>query len=186
MRYIFEPDTLKLIVQQSLGRPLKEMIATLQAELTRCYPGHICQKPQWLFSNAGGAMISILILHVSLKEYVLIFGTPVGTSGHTGRHLVEFHDFVLDGEYWYYDEQNPLDRLVHKPGDYFHLPKGQSQGFHIPSHAWALEYARGAIGTLLPFGLADALFSTLDFKTVLKTQWIYGRQVLKELFLSRS
>jgi C-8 sterol isomerase len=186
MHYIFEPDALKLIVQQSLGLPLKELVAKVRAELTRSFPNHICQQPQWLFSNAGGGMCSILILHASLKEYILIFGTPVGTSGHTGRHWVEFHDFVLDGEYWYYDEDKPLDRLVHKPGDYFHLPKGQSQGFHIPSHAWALEYARGPLMTLVPFGMADTVFSTHDFRTALKTQWVYGRQMLKELFLGRS
>jgi len=36
-----------------------------------------------------------------------------------------------------------------------------------------VEYARGALPSLLPFGLAGALLSTLDFKTALQTVVIY-------------
>jgi len=36
-----------------------------------------------------------------------------------------------------------------------------------------VEYARGALPSLLPFGLADALLSTLDFTTALQTVVIY-------------
>ncbi|MBW4618724.1 MAG: hypothetical protein KME17_04970 [Cyanosarcina radialis HA8281-LM2] len=44
-----------------------------------------------------------------------------------------------------------------------------------------MEYARGAISLMLPFGFADPIFSTLDFKTVLPTLWIYRKLGLKEL-----
>ncbi len=44
-----------------------------------------------------------------------------------------------------------------------------------------IEYARGPLPTLLPFGLADALTSTHDFKTAIQTVVIYfsltGRQM---------
>lgn len=51
----------------------------------------------------------------------------------------------------------------------------------MPDSCWALEYARGAIPLMLPFGIADTLFSTLDFATLLKTFWIYGRLTVREL-----
>ena len=44
---------------------------------------------------------------------------------------------------------------------------------HYPDHVWMVEYARGALPSLLPFGLAGALLSTLDFKTALQTVVIY-------------
>jgi hypothetical protein len=44
---------------------------------------------------------------------------------------------------------------------------------HIPDHVWMIEYARGPLPVLFPFGLADSLFSTLDFKTVASTMKMY-------------
>ena len=44
-----------------------------------------------------------------------------------------------------------------------------------------LEYARGPIPTMLPFGLADTVFSTLDRRTVGKTVWQYGKLVVGNL-----
>ena len=40
-------------------------------------------------------MLQMKLLHASLKEYVMIWGTPIRSEGHTGRHLVEFYDTVL-------------------------------------------------------------------------------------------
>jgi C-8 sterol isomerase len=44
-----------------------------------------------------------------------------------------------------------------------------------------LEYGRGPIPTALPVSLGDAVFSALDWRTVCKTFWIYGRLVFREL-----
>lgn len=44
---------------------------------------------------------------------------------------------------------------------------------YIPDHVWMLEYARGMLPLSLPFGLADSLLSTLDFKTVVRTLAVY-------------
>lgn len=46
---------------------------------------------------------------------------------------------------------------------------------------WALEYARGWIPLMLPFGLADTLSSTLDFYTLVQTFKVYGQCVVSEL-----
>ena len=40
---------------------------------------------QWIFMNAGGWMGSMCLLHASLTEYILFFGTAVETSGHSGK-----------------------------------------------------------------------------------------------------
>ena len=56
-------------------------------ELRRKYPGHILpdQDIQWVFMNAGGWMGAMCLLHASLTEYVLFFGTAVDTTGHSGK-----------------------------------------------------------------------------------------------------
>ena len=61
------------------------------SDLRRLYPGHILEDKdqQWIFMNAGGWMGSICILHASLSEYILLFGTAVDTSGHSGSNAKE-------------------------------------------------------------------------------------------------
>lgn len=56
-------------------------------ELRKKHPGHILpdEDLQWVFVNAGGWMGSMCLLHASLTEYVLLFGTAVDTGGHSGR-----------------------------------------------------------------------------------------------------
>ena len=62
------------------------VFAQVEAELRRRYGKHILPSSQteWVFMNAGGWMGAIYILHSSLTEYVLFFGTAVNTSGHSG------------------------------------------------------------------------------------------------------
>ncbi len=166
--YVFDPAAIHEISRHHLGEPLEQMFAHVTAELADRYPGAIDDSQPWIFNNAGGVMLEMKLLHASTKEYVMIWGTPIGSEGHTGRHLVEFYDTVLDGEAWYYQE-GEFTRTVYTPGDQIFLGKGQSAGMHYPDHVWMVEYARGVLPSLLPFGLADALLSTLDYKTAFQT-----------------
>lgn len=181
MTYVFEPAVLSEVARSHLGLPLAQMMAAIAADLAERYPGKIDPRPRWFFNNAGGAMGQLTILHASFREYVIFFGTPIGTHGHTGRYsFVEDYAFVLDGEIWYCHE-GKIEREVYVTGDEIHLLKGEAKSYRMVDHAWILEYARGPIPMMLPFGLADTLFSTLDFTTLFRTFRIYGKHVLANL-----
>lgn len=137
-----------------------------------------------IFNNAGGAMGAMYLIHCSITEYVIIFGTPVGTEGHSGRHIADDYFIILEGEQWAFSP-GQFDKQVFYPGMIHHLPRGEAQQYVMPDKCWALEYARGWIPTMLPFGVADILFSTLDFPTLYHTFVLYAQLVIKELMLGK-
>jgi C-8 sterol isomerase len=167
-RYLFEPGALHAVALAHAGPPAAPRFAALIAALDARYPGQVHGDQPWLFSNAGGAMLQIKLLHASPREYLLLWGTPVGTEGHSGRHPVEYYDTVLHGEAWYYQEGH-FEREVYRAGDRIYLGARQGAGIRVHESTWMLEYARGPVWRLLPFGLADSVFSTLDFATVGRT-----------------
>lgn len=184
MSYVFDPAVLREIANEGVKAPRHELFRAVTDALARRYPGRITEKAEWFFNNAGGAMGMLTILYASWTEYLIFFGTPLGTSGHTGRYsFVEDHVFLLDGEIWYCAE-GETERRVYQAGEEIVLRRGEAQCYRIVDHAWILEYARGAIPTMLPFGLADSLFSTLDYKTVFRTFRIYAKHVARNLFRS--
>lgn len=183
--YIFDPNVLQQVAQANIEKyagknDTRGMMANIASDLEEKYPGHIDLKERWVFNNAGGAMGSMWCLHISVTEYVIIFGTPLGTEGHTGRYIVDDYFILLEGEQWAYNA-GQVERQVYKPGEMHHLPRGDCQQYKIPEHAWALEYARGWIPAMLPFGFADTFSSTLDFKTLFETVIITGRLIIREL-----
>ena len=180
MGAIFDPRVLQRIVQDTIGPPMDQLTPKLVERLAREYPGHIRPSSRWFFNNAGGAMGAMCILHASLSEYLIIFGTPIGTEGHTGRFMADDWFIILEGEQWAYDPGD-FSRKVYRPGDMHHLPRGTARGYRIPEHCWALEYARGMIPQMLPFGLADTFTSTLDLRTLGRLVVDYGRSVTAEL-----
>jgi deazaflavin-dependent oxidoreductase (nitroreductase family) len=177
--YVFDPVVIHEISKKHLGvQPLEQMFANITTELAEHYPGAIDPSQPWVYNNAGGVMLQMKLYHASLTEYLMIWGTPIGSEGHTGRHLAAFYDTVLDGEAWYYTE-GQLTRDEYKPGDHVFVGKGESAGMHYPDHVWMIEYARGSMLALFPFGLADGIFSTLDYKTLLQTIAIYFSLLMK-------
>ncbi|KAI9485453.1 MAG: ERG2/sigma1 receptor-like protein [Benjaminiella poitrasii] len=181
--YIFDQHKLQEIAQRNIAKypnDTHEMITHIADELAKEYPGHILTEEDWVFNNAGGAMGTMWILHASVTEYVIIFGTPVGTEGHTGRFLSDDYFIILEGEQWA-ASAGDLDRTVFKPGDMHLLARGEAQHYRFPERTWALEYARGWIPTMLPFGMFDVLFSTVDFHSFFHTFKLYGKSLIHEL-----
>ncbi|ORY96125.1 ERG2/sigma1 receptor-like protein [Syncephalastrum racemosum] len=181
--YIFDPHVLQEVAQHNIATYSNDthaMITHIAEDLEKKYPGHVNLKEEWVFNNAGGAMGSMWILHGSITEYVIIFGTPVGTEGHTGRFVADDYFIILEGEQWAHNA-GQLTREVYKPGEMHHLPRGNCQQYKIPEHAWALEYARGWIPLMLPFGFADSFFSTVDFISVFNQVRLYGGSLISEL-----
>ena len=120
MAYLFDPKILHDVTKRAVGQPKEAMFRQVIEELAERYPGHIETKQRWIFNNAGGAMGAMTLLHCSLKEYIILFGSPIGTEGHSGRYATEVHDFMLEGEMWCYHE-GEFERTVYKPGDAAYL-----------------------------------------------------------------
>ena len=181
MSYVFDPARLHEISQVGVGLRHDQMFDAVTEALAAAYPGAVHRGPRdWIFNNAGGAMGQLTLLYASLSEYLIFFGSPIGTEGHSGRYRAEVHDFMLAGEMWCYLE-GELERRVYGPGDAAALTSGAVKGYRVPDHAWMLEYARGPIVGMLPFGLADSLLSTLDLRCIARTLAGYGRLVTGNL-----
>lgn len=181
MGYVFDPSVLHECAKVGIDMPLEEGFDAITAALAERYPKHIhTGERSWVLNNAGGAMGQITLLHSSLTEYILLFGSPIGTEGHSGRYGAEVWDFMIKGEMWTYVEGD-LERSVYRPGDGAYLSPSQAKGYRLPDHGWMLEYSRGFIPAMLPFGLADSLTSTLDVKTFGKTVKNYTKLVVGSL-----
>jgi C-8 sterol isomerase len=180
-RFIFSPEVLHGVAKEAVsGQPTIEgKVDFIRSRLAEIYPGHVRPENEWVFNIAGGSMGHMTILHASITEYVIIFGTPIGTEGYSGRFAADDYFMILEGEQWAYDEGG-LKKEVYKPGDLHIMPKGVARGYRMPDHCYALEYARGWVPLMLPFGLADSFTSTMDMQNVAKTMKIYTRAVLGE------
>ena len=178
---LFNPDELHDIAKSVVGLDRSIACDKIIKELKSRYPKHIHDELPWIFNNAGGAMGQMKILHVSFSEYLILFGTPIGTEGHSGRYSAEVFDFVFSGEMWCYHE-GELERTVYKPGDAAYLKRKQTKGYRVPDGSFMLEYSRGNIPSMLRFGLADTVFSTVDSRTFWGTIGRSIRLIISELF----
>ena len=151
--YVFDPKELHELAQAAVkahGNDTREMISYIVANLTAEYPVEsrkISLNPrqdEWVFSNAGGAMGAMYIIHASITEYLIIFGTPLGTEGHTGLHTADDYFNILHGEQWAF-LPGALEMEAYKPGDVHHLPRGTAKQYKMHKGCFALEYARGTL-----------------------------------------
>lgn len=181
MGYIFEPEKIQQIAQRGMGLPHEEMCSVIVDALSREYPGHIEREPEWCFNLAAGAVGMMGLLHASLTEYVLIFGSSIGTDSFSGRYRMDVYDAVITGEMWTYRESEFRRREEWKPGEMALLHRGDAKAYRITPDTWMLEYGRGIVPASIGVGLGDAVFSAFDGTTIWKTLRAYGKLVTREL-----
>mmetsp|Transcript_159 Transcript_159/g.386 ORF Transcript_159/g.386 Transcript_159/m.386 type:complete len:229 (+) Transcript_159:247-933(+) len=186
--HLFDPEVLQGIAVAAIAEGKGNVSQTIQATerlVRESYPArYLVDEPEWIFNNAGGAMGSMRIIHSSLSEYLIIFGSPIGTDGHTGRFFADDYFTILYGEQWAYLPSS-TEKEVYRPGDQHHLRRGTAKAYRFPDACYALEYARGNIPSMLPFGFADSFFSTLDFGPVWRTVVVSARSTIKLLLAGK-
>lgn len=181
MKPRLDTDVLHRCVKQAVGLPKDQLFAALTRNLHEAYPSLIADEaPQWIFNNAGGAMGQLSLLYASLNEYLLMFGTPIGTEGHSGRYRTQVWDFMLAGEMWCYTE-GETDRKVYRAGDAAYLGPKYAKGYRIPEEGWMLEYCRGPVPSMLPFGLTQVATSTLDGQAATRLVAHYAKHVIRSV-----
>uniref|UniRef100_A0A8C5X444 Sigma non-opioid intracellular receptor 1 n=1 Tax=Malurus cyaneus samueli TaxID=2593467 RepID=A0A8C5X444_9PASS len=110
-------------------------------------------------------MGSMCLLHASLTEYVLLFGTAVDTGGHSGRYWADISDTLISGTFRQWKEGTTRSEIYY-PGDTIVHQAGEATSVQWSAGTWMVEYGRGFIPSTLAFALADTLFSTQDFVTL--------------------
>ncbi|CAJ1071142.1 sigma non-opioid intracellular receptor 1 [Xyrichtys novacula] len=171
-QYIFNKEDVAKLAKQYAGEFGYELVL---------YPGHILpdEDLQWVFVNAGGWMGSMCLLHASLTEYLLLFGTAVDTGGHSGRYWAEISDTVISGTFRQWKEGTTKSEIYY-PGDTILHGVGEATSVQWSAGTWMVEYGRGFIPSTLGFALADTLFSTQDFLTMFYTIHVYVKGLLLE------
>lgn len=177
---VFDPEVVHDCSMKCLGLPKPEMFDKFAEELAKHYPKTLDFKQPWIYSIAGGAMIQMKLYYASLTEYIMIWGTPIGSEGHSGRHCVGFWDTVIDGEMWYYGE-GEFEKKIYTPGDRVYVGPGQARAMNFTDGVWAVEYARGFIPFSIPFGLFSAVFICYDFLTSTQTWTLYADLVAQSI-----
>jgi hypothetical protein len=183
MKYKIDPDVLHGVAKQVVGLPTDgaEMITRTVELLAGEYPDLIDTAPgRWVGSKAGGVLGKVRFLYFSPREYVVIFGSPTGTQGFSGRYKhVDIHKFLLAGQIDSYDLESddtvPLPTLM--PGERTCLERGHARGLTIHPGSWHLEYGRGAVATTLPFAMVDTLLVSLEFESVRRSTVEFAKLV---------
>jgi C-8 sterol isomerase len=182
--YIFTPLQLHDLSLRAIGthgNDTRAVVGYIVGELSEKLPGgYVNLDEEWIFNNAGGAMGAMYIIHASITEYLIIFGTAVGTEGHTGRHTADDYFHILTGTQLAYTPGS-YEPEVYPQGSVHHLPRGTVKQYKMDEACFALEYARGWIPPMLGFGYADTFTSTLDFPTLWRTTLVTGREMILNL-----
>ena len=149
--YVLDPTALHELAQAAVAAApepsdINSMVEYIVANLTATYPASQIalntNSSEWVFNNAGGAMGAMFVLHASVTEYLIVFGTPLGTEGHTGVHTADDYFNILVGEEWAFHPPN-LTMERYPAGSVHLLRRGEVKQYKMHEGCFALEYARG-------------------------------------------
>jgi len=205
---VFDPASLHELQTAAIAaspNSTSGMVDYIVANLTATYPATRIalntDASEWVFSNSGGAMGAMYVIHASVTEYLIIFGTPLGTEGHSGIHTADDYFHILSGEQWAFTP-GAYEMERYPAGTVHLMSRGVSKQYKMHKGCWAMEYARGSsafllvcchlcltltgwIPLMLPFGFADTLTSTLDIPTLYRTIRIAGREMTRNLLIGK-
>lgn len=182
MVYKIDPAVLHGVAQQVVGLPQEggEFLTRTVELLAEQYPDLISPEPgRWVGSKAGGILGKVRFLYFTPREYVVIFGSPTGTQGFSGRYKhVQIHKFLVAGRIDFYDldSDDTVATTLH-PGEHTITEKGQARGLTIHPGSWHIEYGRGAVVTTLPFAMVDTLLMSLEFESVRRSTVEFARLI---------
>ncbi|WP_068275383.1 isomerase [Aldersonia kunmingensis] len=180
--YKIDPDVLHKIAKRVVVTPFDggERIARAIESLADEYPDLIDPAAgRWVGSKAGGILGKVRFLYFSPREYVVIFGSPTGTQGFSGRYKrVDIHKFLIAGRIDSYDiESDEVQPTTLLPGEHICLEKGRARGLTIHPGSWHIEYGRGTVLTTLPFAMVDTLLLSLEFESVRRSTVEFARLI---------
>src|SRR5690348_10262231 len=148
MPYKIDPDVLAGVAEEVVGQQLAgaELIAHTTGLLAAAYPALIDAAPgRWVGSKAGGILGKVRFLYFSPREYLVLFGSPTGTQGFSGRYKhVDIHKFLISGRIDWYDlEAEDISPNTLLPGETTHTERGHARGMTIAPGSFHIEYGRG-------------------------------------------
>jgi len=186
-RYRFDPAELQEIANFGAGLPIGERWGVIHAELRRRYGGRIKPEPRWVFNSAGNLVCQIALVYASPVEYIAYFGTPIGAAGFSGRYRwADVWDLMVDGRMQTFTP-GQFTPTEFGAGDSAYLPRGLGKSIVYIGSTWMIDYGRGSIITMLPFGvIAPALFVTLDLRSAGQQLRDYGALALRNMFSGRA
>lgn len=145
--FAFDPAKLQELSKISIakhGDDIEGLMRDLTDRLQVSYPGIVQDfgPERWVFNVAGGSTGAMMILHASITEYLIFFGSASGTEGHSGAHLADDYFTILAGTQraGFLGELKPR---VYKAGDQHHHPRGHTAHYAMDNSSWALELAQG-------------------------------------------
>ncbi|KAJ8481291.1 hypothetical protein ONZ45_g15359 [Pleurotus djamor] len=170
------------------GENMDAIVHHIVTNLTAEYPSNKINinpnEKEWFFNNAGGAMGGVYVIHASITEYLMVFGTPLGTEGHTGIHTADDYFNILVGEQWAYT-LGSYEMERYPAGSVNLMPRGVRRQYKMHEGCFALEYARGWIPPMLIFGSADAITSTHDYISAYDMVVFTAREIIKNLLIGK-